>query len=62
MKKIIRSLAKNICLYLLTALNIIYAIEHQTFGWLFWVSIVLTSLATVLNVICAVRENRKEQD
>lgn len=59
MKKIIRGLADNFCLYLLAALNIVHAIQHQTFDWLLWVSVALTVLSIVLTVVCASREDRK---
>lgn len=59
MKKILRNLADSFCLYLLAALNIIHAIQNQTFDWLLWVSVALTILSLALTVICTMQEDKK---
>lgn len=59
MKKMIRCLADNFCLYLLAVLNIIHAIQRQTFDWLLWASVALTVLSIVLTIVCASREDHK---
>lgn len=55
-KRFFRNLSHSFCLYLLTAMNIIYAIERQSFDWPLWASVALTILSIVLNLVSAVVE------
>ena len=55
-KKIFKNLSKSFCIYLLTVLNLIYAIQHQSFDWLLWASVTLAALSLVLNIISATKD------
>ena len=50
-----RELSRSFCIYLLTALNLIHAIENQSFDWLLWASMALAGLSIVLNLITAIK-------
>ncbi len=54
-----RNLAKNFCIYLLTALNLIHAIQSNSFDWLLWVSLILAALSFFLDIISAVKDGRE---
>lgn len=55
-KRFFQNISKSFCVYLLTALNLIYALQHQSFDWLMWVSLGLAFLSLVLNAISAVKD------
>ena len=53
-----RSLSRSFCLYPLAFLNLMHAIEHQSFDWLLWVSLALAALSVILSLVEAVKEDR----
>lgn len=54
-KRFFSNLSKSFCIYLLAFLNLVHAVEHQTFDWLLWVSLFLVLLSVVLNLISAIK-------
>ena len=56
-KRFFKNLSQSFCVYLLSALNLIHAIEKQDYDWLLWVSLALTLLSLVLNLTCALKED-----
>ena len=52
-KRFFQNLSKSFCFYLLAVLNLIHAVEHQSYDWLLWVSLFLVFLSVVLNLISA---------
>lgn len=59
-KRFFRNLSESFCLYLLAFLNLMYAIEHQSFDWLLWVSLGLVLLSVALNLISAIKGGSKD--
>ena len=58
-KRFFKNLSQSFCVYLLSALNLIHAIEKQDYDWLLWVSLALTLLSLVLNLTCALKEDKE---
>ncbi len=56
MKRFFRNLSKSFCIYLLVILNILHAIQIQSYDWLLWASIILAGLSLLLNAISAWKE------
>lgn len=54
-----RNLWSNFCLYLLVFLNLMHAIEKQSYDWLLWVSLILAVLSVMLNFILAVKGDKQ---
>ncbi len=55
-KRFFRNLSKSFCIYLLVAMNVIHAIQRQSYDWLLWVSIILAGVSLLLNAISAWKE------
>lgn len=55
LREFFRNLSRSFCVYLLAAMNLIHAIETQSFDWLLWVSLGLVLLSAALNFISAVK-------
>jgi len=53
------NLSQSFCLYLLVFLNLMHAIEHQSYDWLLWVSLILAALSVLLNFILAVKGDKQ---
>lgn len=53
--KILSNLASGFCIYLLTVLNVIHAIQTNTFDWILWASVGLSSLSAVLAVVSGMK-------
>lgn len=54
-----RNLSQSFCLYLLVFLNLMHAIENQSYDWLLWVSLILAVLSVLLNFILAVKGDKQ---
>lgn len=54
-KRFFKNISQSFCIYLLALLNLIHAIEHQTFDWLLWVSLALVAVSLVLNLVSAAK-------
>ena len=50
----------NVPLYLLFAANCIYAVSHEAFNWIFYVSAILTAAVLVLDIREAVKNGREK--
>lgn len=59
-KRFFHNLSGSFCLYLLAFLNLMNAIEHQSFDWLLWVSLGLVLLSVALNLISAIKGGSKD--
>lgn len=55
-KRFFQNVSKSFCVYLLTALNLIHALQHNSFDWLLWVSLGLSVLSLILNIATAAKE------
>lgn len=55
-KRFFRNLSKSFCTHLLVAMNVIHAIQRQSYDWLLWVSIILAGVSLLLNAISAWKE------
>ena len=58
-RNIFKKIAQNFCIYLLTAMNLIHAIQKNTYDWLLWASAALTAISLVLCIISAVKEGKE---
>lgn len=59
-KNIFKKIAQSFCVYLLTAMNLIYAIQNNTYDWLLWASVALTAASLVLCIISGVKEGKAD--
>ena len=59
LKRFFKNLSQSFCIYLLAILNLIHAIQNNSSDWLLWVSIGLTALSLVLNVVDAIKGGAK---
>jgi len=50
-----KNLSQSFCIYLLAALNLIHAIQKQSYDWLLWVSLILVMVSIALNLISAIK-------
>ena len=57
-KKFFKKIAQNFCIYLLTALNLIHALQKNSYDWLLWSSLILAAFSLLLDIVTAVKENR----
>ena len=51
LKRFLKTISRSFCIYLLAALNLIHAIQTQTYDWLLWVSLALVALSLILALI-----------
>ncbi len=49
-KLFFKNISSCFCVYLLTVLNLIHAIQKNSYDWLLWVSLGLTVLLLILNI------------
>jgi len=56
-----KKLLRNSPLYLLTAANIIYAVQHG-FNWLTWFAIGLTLIVFVWDIVEVFKRGKKQKD
>lgn len=54
-KRFIKNILQNFCIYLLTLANIIHAISNNSVDWLLWLSIILCGLSVALCAMTAYR-------
>lgn len=54
-KRFLKDILKNICVYLLTISNLIYSIQNDRFGLLMWLSLLFSGASLVLSAFCAAR-------
>ena len=54
-KRFFKSISQSFCIYLLTALNLIHAVQNKSYDWLLWASLGLSVLSLVLSIISAVQ-------
>lgn len=57
-KRFLKQLSHNFCLYVLVAMNILHAIKNSAFDWLLWVSVALCALSIVLCFISAEKDRK----
>ena len=57
-KNIFKKIAQNFCIYLLTAMNLIHAIQKNAYDWLLWASVALAVVSLALCIISAVKEGQ----
>lgn len=57
-KRIFKKISQNFCIYLLAALNLIHALQENSYDWLLWTSLFLIALSVLLSIVTAVREER----
>ena len=57
-KNIFKKITQSFCLYLLAVLNLIHAIETNSYDWLLWMSVALTVISLALCIISAAKEAR----
>lgn len=50
----------NVPLYLLFATNCIYAVSHEAFNWIFYVSAILTAAVLALDIWEVVKNGREK--
>lgn len=55
MKRFFKSLSQSFCIYLLAVLNLIHAVQNQSYDWLLWVSLILVVISLVLNLVSAIK-------
>ena len=56
LKRFIRNLSHSYCIYILAIANVVYALQKNSFDWLLWLSVALSVLSILLNLICAIRK------
>ena len=54
LKRFLKTICHSFCIYLLAVMNLIHAIQTQTYDWLLWVSLALVALSLILALIGAV--------
>lgn len=54
LKRLFKNIAQSFCIYLLAALNLIHAIQHNHYDWLLWISLSLVVLSLILNLASAI--------
>lgn len=55
LQRFLKTISRGFCIYLLAMLNLIHAIQTQTYDWLLWVSLALVVLSLILALIGAAR-------
>jgi hypothetical protein len=48
-------ISKSFCVYLLTCLNLIHAIQTGSYDWILWASLGLSGLSLVLSALAAIK-------
>lgn len=54
-KRFFKNLLRSFCIYLLAAMNLIHAVQNQSYDWLLWVSLILVAASLVLNLVSAIK-------
>lgn len=55
LKRFLKNISHSFAIYLLAMFNLIHAIENKSYDWLLWVSVGLTMLSIILNLISAIK-------
>ena len=55
LKRFFKNLSQSFCIYLLAILNLIHALQDNSYDWLLWASLGLTALSLVLNIVSAIK-------
>ena len=58
-ERFFKHISQSFCAYLLAAFNLIHAVQKQDYDWLLWVSLGLALLSLVLDLICAIKEDKE---
>lgn len=59
-KRFLKNVSQSFCIYILAALNLFHAIEHQNYDWLLLVSTVLVVLSLAMNLASAYKEGNPD--
>ena len=54
-KRFFKNLSNSFCIYLLVILNLIHAVQTNTYDWLLWVSLALTAVSLAMNLALATK-------
>ena len=55
LKRFFKNLSQSFCIYLLAILNLAHAIQTNSYDWLLWASLGLTTLSLVLSIVAAIK-------
>lgn len=54
-KRFLKNISQSFAIYLLAALNLTHAIQHNSYDWLLWTSFALVGVSLILALVFTIR-------
>ena len=59
-KQILQIIRSNFCIYLLSAMNLVHAIQTNSYDWLLWASLALSVTSVIMGLLSATKETNAD--